>query len=75
MIRVRDTSGVPSSLPPGSRFVELMGDDGMLACVVYQDARGVLVVAKPGSTEFEGYTRMFKITNRAQALVNLGADR
>lgn len=59
-IRLRTTDNQLQPLPTNTRFVELLDQQQLLACVVYQDEQHQLVIAQPGSPLFDRYCRLFK---------------
>lgn len=71
MLRVRDTRGTPRDLEESWRFVELLDPTGMLMVLVYEDGDGRFIVSRPGDREFEQYTRLFRVKDRATKTIQL----
>lgn len=71
MLRVRDIKGDTRDLEESWRFVELCDSQGALMVLVYEDAEGSFIVSRPGDREFEQYTRLFRVKDRASRTIRL----
>ena len=71
MIRIRHEDGTSQPVPDRFRFVELCDSQGMLMVLVYEDGDGRFIVSRPGDREFEQYTRLFKVKDRATKTIRL----
>lgn len=54
-IALRDLQGRAIPLPIEARFIEVQSNDRRLAAVIFTDKEGVVIVSKPGDSEFEAY--------------------
>lgn len=56
-IFLRTLQGHSIPVPKEATFVEIRSADNRLAAVVFNNANGVVVVAKPGDKEFNNYAQ------------------